>query len=169
MGKNNHRGSGRIIHPVDSIIAVLLLAFWGWLYYLTTGFEEVSDIFAQDITPAFFPRLLLWVIVLLTLILPFEHRLFRNARQLDKGREQPVGSMVYFSVALLVVLLLALPWLGMYLSLILVCLLLPLLWGERRWKILIPFAVIFPSVIVVLFSQVLKVYFEPGVFGLDFR
>ena len=165
----NTQDSGRIIHPVDAVIAVLLLAFCAWLFYLTTSFEEVSDMFAQDITPAFFPRLLLWFIVLLTLILPFEYRLFKNGRQLDKKRMHAVDPMAYFSIALLVMLVLLLPWLGVYLSLIVVCLLLPLLWGERRWKLLLPFAAIFPTVIVLLFSQVLKVYLEPGVFGLDFR
>ena len=33
------------------------LALVGWLYYVTTGFEEVSELFAQDVPPAFFPRL----------------------------------------------------------------------------------------------------------------
>ena len=165
----NKRASGRIIHPVDLIVAVLLLSFCAWLFYLTTTFEDVSDMFAQDITPAFFPRLLLWFIVLLTLILPFEHRLLKNGKQLDKGRQHAVDPMVYFTVGLLLLLLLALPWLGVYLTLILVCLLLPVLWGERRWALLLPFAVLFPTVIILLFAQVLKVYFEPGVLGLDFR
>ena len=45
------------------------------------------------------------------------------------------------------------------------CALLPLLWGERRKKILIPYIILFPASVAVLFTQVLKVYFEPGLWG----
>ena len=55
------------------------------------------------------------------------------------------------------------PWLGSYLALVGVCLLLPPLWGERRWRLIVPYALIFPTLIMLLFAKVLKVYFEPGV------
>ena len=48
---------------------------------------------------------------------------------------------------------------------ILVCLLLPSLWGERRLKVLLPFAILFPTAVALLFTQVLRVYFEPGIIG----
>jgi hypothetical protein len=49
---------------------------------------------------------------------------------------------------------------------ILVCILLPLLWGERRLKIIFSFAIIFPSTVAFVFSNLLKVYFEPGILAL---
>lgn len=158
-----------LLHPVDTALAALLLALCGWLYYVTTTFEEVSDLFAQDVPPAFFPRLLLWLIALLSLLLPFERRLFGNGPQLDKGRARPVGAATLLTAALLALLVAATPWLGSYLALVGVCLLLPPLWGERRWRLIVPYALIFPTLIMLLFAKVLKVYFEPGVFGLGFR
>ena len=159
----------KLIHPVDLIVTVLILCFCAWLLYITGTFEEVSDIFAQDIQPSFFPRLLLWFIIMLTLVLPIEHRLLSNAAKLNKGREKPIPFMVYFTIGLLLALVLAKPWLGTYLTLVGVCILLPPLWGERRWVLIIPYAIIFPALITLLFTQVLKVYFEPGIFDLGFR
>jgi len=159
----------RLFHPIDVIVAIVLLAFCAWLYYLTTQFESVSDLFAQDITPEFFPQLLLIVIVAMTLLLPIEHKLFGNGKQLDKGRSDSIGPMTYLTVVLLLSILLILPWLGVYLAMVVVCLLLPLLWGERRLIRIMLFAVIFPLLVALLFTQVLSVYFIPGVFNLSFR
>ena len=77
--------------------------------------------------------------------------------------------MTLLTAALLVLLVLLMPLLGTYLCLIGVCLLLPLLWGERRWRLIVPYALLFPTAVMLLFALVLKVYFEPGVFGLNFR
>jgi putative tricarboxylic transport membrane protein len=51
---------------------------------------------------------------------------------------------------------------------LLVCAALPLLWGERRWKILIPYIILFPTLVSLLFTKVLRVYFEPGLIGVTF-
>ena len=51
---------------------------------------------------------------------------------------------------------------------IVVCIALPVLWGERRIKVLIPYVILFPAAVTILFTQVLKVYFEPGMFGIEF-
>ena len=157
------------MHRTDLLLCILLLALCIWLYFITGTFEEVSELFAQDVQPAFFPRLLLWLIALLALLVPFERRLFGNGPQLDKGRAQPIGPMVIFTAALLMLLVLLIPILGTYITLIGVCLLLPPLWGERRWHLIIPYALFFPTLVMLLFAQFLKVYFDPGLLGLDFR
>ena len=41
--------------------------------------------------------------------------------------------------------------------------------GERRWKLLVPYALIFSTTVVLLFSKLLGVYFEPGLLGIDLR
>ena len=50
-----------------------------------------------------------------------------------------------------------------------VCLALPVLWGERRIKVIVPYAIILPMAVTVLFSYVLGVHFETGVFGITLR
>jgi putative tricarboxylic transport membrane protein len=58
------------------------------------------------------------------------------------------------------------PQLGTFLTMIVVCLILPWLWGERRLKLIVPFAVLFPIAVTLVFNRILGVYFEPGIFGI---
>jgi len=72
------------------------------------------------------------------------------------------------NVGLLLLVVAAIELLGMALTAVLVSAALPLLWGERRYRILIPFAILFPVAVTLLFTQVLKIYFEPGKLALGF-
>ena len=60
-------------------------------------------------------------------------------------------------------------WLGTILTIFLAAVGLPLLWGERRWLLILVYAVVFTAIVTYLFSIVLSVYFVPGVFGLTLR
>jgi putative tricarboxylic transport membrane protein len=57
---------------------------------------------------------------------------------------------------------LAFQWLGIMPAMVLLCLGLPVLWGERRWHLVLPFGVGFPLAVYFLFAQVLEVHFEPS-------
>ncbi len=157
-----------LIHRVDLWVAVALLAFSGTAYYFTTGFDEVPALLAQNVPPEWFPQLLIWTIVILTLTLPFEHRFLEKGREgLDSDRKTPIPPMVIMTAITLCLVVASIALIGTLFTMVLVCLALPMLWGERRWKVLVPYAVIFPAAVAFLFTQVLKVYFEPGLFGLD--
>ncbi len=157
----------RLVHPVDLVAAAIIFAICGALYWVTTGFEEVSEMLAQNVPPEFFPRLVLLIIVILALGLPFEHVLQRRrGRDIDSGRRKRLRPLPYLTAAFLVLTVAAMPWLGTLLTLMLICLGLPPLWGERRWALILPFAVIFPLIVGFLFNRVLLVYFEPGVLGI---
>jgi putative tricarboxylic transport membrane protein len=45
---------------------------------------------------------------------------------------------------------------------VLLCVGLPVLWGERRWHLVLPFGLAFPLAVYVLFAEVLDVHFEPS-------
>lgn len=158
-----------MINRTDLAVSAVLLAVCGGLYYVTTSFETVSPLFAQDMPPERFPRMLLWVIAALSLALPFEQQLRKEkGKVLDKARSSPVSPIVYVTTAFLILAVLAIQWIGTFLVLILVCIGLPLMWGERRWMLLVPFVVLFPAAVMLLFSHVLGVYFDPGVIGVRF-
>lgn len=156
-----------LIHPTDLAIMAIILAICGALTYVTTGFEEVSNLLAQNIPPEFFPRLVMLVIAILALALPFEH-LFQRRRgnDLDSKRRKKLRPLPYLTALVLVLLGFAMPYLGTFLAMIVVCLVLPWLWGERRLKLILPFAVLFPLAVALVFNRVLGVYFEPGIFGI---
>ena len=156
-----------LIHRTDLCVTAILLVFCGAAYYVTTTFDEVSPLFQNNIPPAWFPRLLIWSIAILSLALPFEHLFVPGGRdRLDEERTDRVRPITLMTAALLLVVVLSVEIIGLTLATVLVCGLLPLLWGERRATVLIPFAILFPAAVAVLFSQVLHIYFEPGLIGL---
>ena len=155
-----------LIHWTDFRLTVVILAICGALYSITTTFEEVAALLAQNIPPEWFPQLLIWTIVVLSLILPFEHLfLEKGAAEIDKDRSDKIKPMVMITAVLLILAVTSILLFGTALAMVVVCIALPLLWGERRWKVLVPYFVLFPLAVTVLFTQVLKVYFEPGAFG----
>lgn len=158
---------GRLLHMTDLVVALIIFAVCAVLYLVTTGFDEVSDMLAQNIPPEFFPQLVIIIIAVLTLGIPFEHLLHtRRGENIDSERGDRVKWMPILTSALLVVLVLGIPYLGMLLTMIGVCTILPLLWGERRLKLIVPFALLFPLAVAYLFNKILLVYFEPGIFGI---
>ena len=164
------RGGGvasPLIHWTDLWLAVVILAGCAALYYATAGFDKVSPLMAQNIPPEWFPRLLIWTIVVLTLLLPFEHLFLGLGRgDIDEDRSVRIKPVAVVTAILLVGVVASILVIGTMLATVLACILLPLLWGERRAKVLIPFAILFPGAVTLLFTQVLKVYFEPGMIGL---
>jgi len=165
-GEGGELSPSSLIHRTDTWVMAILLAGCGIAYYLTTTFEEVSLLFQNNIPPAWFPRLLIWCIGLLALVLPFEHLFVPGGRKrLDDDRDDRVKRITLLTAGLLVIVVVSVEVLGMALATVLVCAALPLLWGERRAKVLIPFAILFPAAVALLFSKVLKIYFEPGLIG----
>lgn len=160
-------GAARLIHPVDAGLATLILALVAWLYYQTTQFEEVSSMFTQNIPPTLFPRILLVIIALFTLMMPFEHLLLAyKGKDIDKDRREPIKPLAWISMAVLVAIMAAADYLGTQLTMFAVCFVIPILWGERRLRVVVPFAVIFPLCVGLLFNVALGVSFEPGLFGI---
>lgn len=158
---------GRLLHMTDLVVALVIFAVCAALYYITTTFDEVSNMLAQNIPPEFFPQLVIIIIAILTLGVPFEHLLHtRRGDNIDSERGDRVKRMPVLTGALIVALVFGIPYLGMLLTMIGVCVLLPLLWGERRLKLIIPFALLFPLAVAYLFNKILLVHFEPGIFGI---
>jgi putative tricarboxylic transport membrane protein len=163
------RSPSALVHMLDLKLTVVILIICGIFYYLTTQFEEVSPLLTQNIPPEWFPRLLLWSIVVLSVSLPFEHRFIKGGKErLDSDRLHRIPSMVLITIGLLSVVVASVYVVGTFFAMIFVCAALPLLWGERRWKILVPYAIIFPLIIAFIFTQVLRVYFQPGLYGISF-
>lgn len=161
------QGRGRLLHTTDLVVALIIFAICGTLYYIATTFDEVSNMLAQNIPPEFFPQLVIIIIAILTLGVPFEHLLHkRRGDNIDSERSDRVKRMPVLTGALLVLLVFGIPYLGMLLTMIGVCAILPPLWGERRLLLIIPFALLFPLAVAYLFNKILLVFFEPGIFGI---
>ena len=166
-GEGHGKSSGpSLIHGVDLKLTLIILAICGVLYYVTSTFDEVSPLLTQNIPPEWFPRLLIWFIAILSLVLPFEHRfLIHGKKGLDEGRTARIPMGAIITAGLLTLMVASVAILGTFFAMIVVCAALPLLWGERRWKVLIPYIILFPTLVGLLFTKVLRVYFEPGLIG----
>jgi putative tricarboxylic transport membrane protein len=161
------QGQEGLIHATDLIVAFIVIAICGFFYYATTTFEEVSNLLAQNVPPEFFPRWVLIIIVVLALGLPFEHVVHsKRGGNIDSERSERVKQMPYLTAGLLFVFIAAMPYIGTLLSTIGICFTLPLLWGARRWRLIVPFAIIFPLVVAFIFDRILLVQYEPGIFGI---
>lgn len=142
--------------PRDAIAGAGILLFCLAAYLVTLTFKEAPQALAQNVQPATFPRLVLGVMsVLATVIIVMSFRL-------PDKKAKPIHLMVWPSAAVMVGFVIAFDILGILPAMMLLCFGLPLLWGERRLHLIIPYAIIFPLVIYGLFAVVLGVHFEPS-------
>lgn len=154
------------VHRPDLIVAGVIFAVCAGLFANTFWFDSVPSSLAQNVQPPTFPRLVLFVIVAITCFLPFEYqRKLAKGVDLDEERSDGIHWIVPATGVLLVLLVGAMPTLGAYPALLLICGVLPVAWGERRWLVLLIYVVIFPLAVLFLFSEILQVTFPGGIFG----
>ncbi len=157
----------RHIEGCDLAIAALIIAGCAVLFYVTTTFDDVAGMLAQNTPPAMFPRILLVIIAGLALALPFEHRFSREGyKKLSAQRSAPVGAPAWASIGLIVAIAVGAPYLGTIVTILCVLMIMPAMWGERRWWLIAGFAVLFTGLVTFVFRNILQVYFEPGVLAL---
>ena len=142
--------------PRDFIVGACVLVFCGAAYAVTLTFKEAPAVLAQNVQPATFPRLVISVIAV------FSVALMALSFRLPAKALKPVPHIVPVSAAVMIGFVAAFGLLGFLPAMILLCFGLPVIWGERRWALIVPFALLFPAAIYGLFAVVLGVYFDPG-------
>jgi putative tricarboxylic transport membrane protein len=158
---------GALFNKKDTIIAALMITLIAFLWFETTKFEKVPDLFSNNIPPEMFPQILLIIILGMILIIPFEHIFLRKSgKNIDSGRSKPIEMSTIGTMIILSVIIASSQLLGAALTIIAVSISLPFYWGERRLKVLIPYIIGFPLFVIVLFNMILGVHFEPGLLEL---
>ena len=153
-----------LFNKTDTIIAIIIYAMIVFLWIAAEKFDSVSDLFAQNIPPQLFPQILLITIGLLTAIIPFEHILLKKSgKDIDSGRKKKIKFSTYGTMAILLTIIVFSEYLGAYITIFLTCVILPIFWGEKNLKLLIPYVIFFPLFIILIFNVILGVYFEPGI------
>ena len=146
--------AGRL--PSDMIVGGCILLFCAAAYGVTLTFGQAPAVVAQNVQPATFPRLVLGVIAVLTVAM----MIFARGR--PERRRRRVPAMTWLSAGIAIGFVLAFQWLGIVPAMMLLCLGLPVLWGERRWYLVVPFGLGFPVAVYLLFAALLDVHFEPS-------
>jgi len=142
----------------DYKVAVAVIVFAIVVYALTTTFDMVPKALTQGVPPQSYPRLLVWVLIVLSVALIFEAR----GRTTAVMKRTPM--IVYMTAAVLVIATLSIQWLGIFGAMFITCIAVPVMWGERRHVITVLFAVLLPLAVYGLFHGVLEVEFPLGIF-----
>ena len=151
-------GHARRIHS-EYAITIGIVAFCALVYAITLTFPDLPPALSSGMGPAVFPRLLLVVIVSLAFLLAFLAR-----GKPDEARE-PIPVMVYWT-ALAMLAFMGILWLvGMASAMFLGFVGLGLLWGERRWPILVVAGLALSALIYALFVKGFAVPLPRGVLG----
>ena len=101
--ENASNSLGALLNKSDTIIAIILTLIIAFLWFETTKFEKVPDLFSNNIPPEMFPQILLVIILGMVLIIPFEHIfLKKSGKNIDSSRKNPVqistiGTMIILS------------------------------------------------------------------------
>jgi len=142
----------------DYKVAAAVIVFAIVVYALTTTFDKVPKALTQGVPPQSYPRLLVWVLIVLSVALVFEAR----------GRSDAVTKrapmIVYKTAAALVIAAVSIQWLGIFGAMLITCIAVPVMWGERRHVITLLFAVLLPLAVYGLFHGILEVEFPLGIF-----
>jgi hypothetical protein len=148
----------RRVHS-DLAIGLGIVAFCGVVYAITMTFPEVPAAFASGMGPAVFPRLLLGVLVVLAAALA----LFARGKT-DEVRE-PIPAIVHWT-ALAMVAFMGLVWLaGMVAAMFIGFVGMGLLWGERRWAILVIAGFALTALIYAMFVKGFAIPLPRGLLG----
>jgi putative tricarboxylic transport membrane protein len=162
-GAKGARRSAPFVHRTDLWITIIILVACAALWFETTRWDTVAAQLSQNVPPTFFPRIILGCIMAMSLYLPFEnHFKKKKGADLDEERSNKVVSITFITALALVLIVTLFEWLGTDLSMVLACLLLPILWNERRLWVILPFAILFPLTVRLIFVNGLKVHFLPG-------
>lgn len=143
--------------PRDIVIGVAILVFCAVSYWITLSFKEAPAALAQNVQPSTFPRLVIGVIAILTLLM-----MAIGARRIDRKKAGPVMS-VYLTAIMMISFVLVFQYLGILAAMAAFAFCGPVLWGARNYLAVVLFAILFPAAIYLLFAVVLGVYFEPGI------
>ena len=142
-----------VAFKVISIIVIISCI----LLYLTFTFEEVPPILNRGIQPATFPKALLILIIVLSLVVYFLS--IKKPWQIDKNLPNAfyitLASFVIFSVVGII--------LDFFLGISILSILVSYFWGERRIFYLFLVAIIFPIIVFIFFETILGLRFPGGI------
>ena len=142
-----------VAFKVISIIVIISCI----LLYLTFSFEEVPPILNRGIQPATFPKALLILIIVLSLVVYFLS--IKKPWQIDKNLPNAfyitLASFVIFSVVGII--------LDFFLGISILSILVSYFWGERRIFYLFLVAIIFPTIVFIFFFFILGLRFPGGI------
>jgi putative tricarboxylic transport membrane protein len=148
----------RRIHS-EVAIALVIVAFCAFVYVVTLTFPEMPPALSMGMGPAVFPRLLLVVLLVLAGVLAFV------GRHKPEAPREPVPAIVYWTGLAMLAFMAVLSIAGMAVAMFVGFVGLGLLWGERRWLLLVICGLALSAAIYMLFVKGFGVPLPRGLIG----
>ena len=140
------------------IAAAAVIAVAAVLFGLTFGFEKMPEGITRGFGAEAFPRLVLGTIVALAVLLSF-------VSGKDEALLPRIPPMVWYTLAALIAFMALVPLLGMLAAMFVFLIGLGVLWGERRYWLLLLNAAVMTAVIWGVFVRGFGVQLPKGIFA----
>ena len=152
-----------LVHKKDLLLAIILICLGSFTYYEAGKFPEAPAILGDTLNAEVFPRMLVVLLLFLTCIIPFEFKITpEKIDKIDKDRGDETPLITWITIWVLLTIVALAEFLGSFLTMFVICLTIPVLWGEKRYVAVALYAIIFPVCVYLLFNKVLGLYFNPG-------
>lgn len=153
----------KFFHRKDLYLALVLVAFGAFVYYEAGKFPPAPLVLGDTLNADVFPKILVVILLFLTAIIPFEFKITpQKVAKIDKERDEKTLPITWVTIFLLLTIVFLTDFLGAVLTMFVTCLLLPLVWGEKKYVVVAIYALLFPAFVWFLFNQLLGLYFAPG-------
>ena len=139
------------------IVSAVIIVISSILLYFTFTFDIVPPILNRGIQPATFPKALLVLIIVMTMLI------YYLATKNPWKNEKKLPNSFYITLLSFVVFIIVSKFLDFFLGIALLSILVSYFWGERRVTYLIMVSIIFPLIVFVFFETILGLRFPPGI------
>jgi len=146
----------------DRIIAIVFLILCIGIYILIP--YQIKDISAYKLKPSFFPKLVLYLMGMVSLLLFITSYSTKNNKE-KNDKPEPIKLDIKKLVVIIAVLgyILTIDWIGFLLGSFLLILLLFLISGERKWIVMVLGAILLPGILYYIFANLFHVPLPTGI------
>ena len=139
------------------IVCFLITLISAFLLFITFTFDIVPPILNRGIQPATFPKALLILIMLLTLVVYFLS--LKKPWKIEKK----LSSTFYLTLFSFIIFIFISKTLDFFLGISILSIFVSYHWGERRILYLLLISIIFPIFVFIFFETILGLRFPPGI------
>ncbi len=139
------------------IVCFLITLISAFLLFITFTFDIVPPILNRGIQPATFPKALLILIMLLTLVVYFLS--LKKPWKIEKK----LSSTFYLTLFSFIIFIFISKTLDFFLGISILSIFVSYHWGERRILYLLLISIIFPIIVFIFFETILGIRFPPGI------
>ena len=156
----NKKGAGKSLpffFRESSIVSFVIIFVSSLLLYFTFTFDIVPPILNRGIQPATFPKALLVLIIVMTLLI------YYLATKNPWKVEKKLPRSFFLTLSSFVIFVVVSKTLDFFLAISALSIFVSYCWGEKRLFYLLLVGIIFPIVVFIFFETILGLRFPPGI------